>query len=268
MQESELRALLGIPELDLSVLSCLYDLGLVPPAWHRRTVDVLEALADGGLCGIEDGYRVLQRLAASWLMPLPLIDAHGNFGSMYDPCAPPMFNEVRLTPAGAMAVEAHRGELPLLPIGLINGTLPLVLGLDFGLWPDAAPDDPDRRHQPDVRFRPGFVPDRLAAALTLVAEPGAPRKRSDVTSLVGAPWLAPFETPLGPLGQLLETGAQTVRLTPLRNEHDDWTHPPADVVLDLGAPLRDVLWEWIASTGDRAPEAALLDQLATPASAP
>ena len=257
-------AALGLPALDLAVISVLYDAGLTADHDHRKTLDVLRLIADRGVCGLDDGYRVLQRLSASWLMPLPLVDSHGNFGSWCDPPAPPMFTEVRLAPAGAMAVEAHRGELPLLPFGLINGDLPLVLGLDVVLlWPV---DEEDRlsktRH---LRVRPGFDPASFVAALAAVA---GPRRTTDVepAAVMGAPWLGSFEPVHGEWSQLYETGAQSVWLRPKRSELDDWELPGAEVVLDLGAPLFELLWEWIANAGHRAPTSAVLEQLvrATP----
>ncbi len=54
-------------------------------------------MVDRGECGAEDAYQVLRRLAAPWLMPLPLVDPHGNLDSMYVPPAQPVFTEVRLT---------------------------------------------------------------------------------------------------------------------------------------------------------------------------
>lgn len=249
---------LGIPALDLAVISALYDAGLTPDHRHRQTVDVLRMIADAGLCGMEDGYRVLQRLSATWLMALPLVASHGNFGSLYDPPAPPMFTEVRLAPAGVMAVQAHRGDLPLLPVGLINGDLPLVLGLDFELWPH---DDADRPSSSGhLRVRPGFDPARLVAALTAVAD----RRRttnSELATIIGAPWLGPFEPVDGEWRQLYETGAQSVWLSPKRSELKDWALPPAEVMLDLGAPLFELLWEWIENAGHRAPKPVVLQQL-------
>jgi hypothetical protein len=254
--DSASTSLLGVQALDLAVLSVLRDDGLVPPAPHRRSADVIRQLVDRGVCGAEDAYGVLGRLAAPWLMPLPLVDPHGNLGAMYDPPAQPMFTEVRLTPAGAMAVEAHRGEGPLLPIGLINGDLPLILGLDFGLWPEEG-----RRSTPEpLRLRPGFDPAGLVAAMNEVA--GAGRTTTgDLESLVGAPWLEAFEPPTESFAQLIETGQQAIRLTPVTSAHEDWAYPPADVTLDLGAPLRDVLWEWLVDAADRTPDPPTLERL-------
>lgn len=256
---------LGVPGLDLAVLCALYDAGLSPAHPHGRTADVLFDIADAGLCGIEDGYRVLQRLSAAWLMSLPLVDPHGNFGSMYDPPAPPTFTEVRLTTAGAMVVEAHRGDLPLLPVGLINGTLPLVLGLDFGMWP--FDDERPRPSRLQLRVRPGFHPEGLVAALVEVASNGQTTTAALATT-IGEPWLGPFEPVDVDWNQLYESGTQAVRLAPVRSQLDDLAHPPAEVLLDLGAPLLELLREWMAGAGDRAPGLPVLTQLTNSESAP
>lgn len=245
MIDSNGTAALGVPALDLAVLSALYDAELTPAHNHRKSADVLLEIAGAGLCGIEDGYRVLQRLSASWLMPLPLVDPHGNLGSMYDSQAPPTFTEVRLTAAGAMVVEAHRGDLPLLPVGLINGTLPLVLGLDFGLWP--FDDERPRSGKPQLRVRPGFEPAALVAALAEVAD----HRRTTNTALatiIGSPWLGPFEPVDSEWSQLYESGEQSVQLTPVPSHLDGWAHPPAEILLDLGAPSSN-----FCGSGSRAP---------------
>lgn len=246
---------LGIPALDMTVLSFLYDGGLLPTANHRQTAKVVRGLCDDRLCAAEDAYQVLQRLSADWLMPLPLVDSHGNLGSMYEPPAEPYFNEVRLTLAGAMTVEASRGRGPVLPIGLINGDLPSLLGASFGLWPTDSVSSVKT-----VRVRPGFDPAGLVAALNAVATPGRVSSE-ELAAMVGPPWLGPFEPPAGPFDELVGTGRQTVRLAPVKARFDDWRHPAADVQLDLGAPLLDLLWEWVAQAGDRSPDEVSLSRL-------
>lgn len=62
-------------------------------------------------------------LAADWLIPARLVEGHGNFGSPDYAPASARFTEARLTPAGMMVVESERGDLPRLPIGLVNGDM-------------------------------------------------------------------------------------------------------------------------------------------------
>lgn len=120
--------------LDLGVLGALYDLSLLPSSNHARTVEALDRIAETGLCGSEDAEQVIRRLASDWLLPMPLVDVHGNNGTMYGPPTQPMYTEARLTPAGQLAVESSRGEIAPLPVGLINGDVHLVLGVGFGRW--------------------------------------------------------------------------------------------------------------------------------------
>ena len=88
-----------------------------------RTTDVLL------LCERRDGYGpsyalpVLQHLGAWWHTHLNLFEVHGNWGTVGgDPPADAQYTEVRLSPAGWLALGAERGELGPVPVTLVNGT--------------------------------------------------------------------------------------------------------------------------------------------------
>jgi DNA gyrase/topoisomerase IV subunit A len=105
-------------------LFAVADLGGTPAAGYRKTTRVLDRVeAEHGI-GARYVYPMLQDLQASYRLHLPLIDGKGNWGTQYgDPAADAQYTELRLTPVGALAVAAERGELGPLPLGLIEGTL-------------------------------------------------------------------------------------------------------------------------------------------------
>jgi DNA gyrase/topoisomerase IV subunit A len=70
-------------------------------------------------------YDVLVRQGAPWLVNVPLVEHHGNFGAPGEPPFPPEYTEVRLTSIGRSALAAERSDAPKLPISLINGDLAL-----------------------------------------------------------------------------------------------------------------------------------------------
>jgi hypothetical protein len=67
---------------------------------------------------------MLRDLAAPYRVHLPLLDANGNWGSQYgDPASDARYTEIRLSPAGMLAVAAERADVGPLPLGLIEGSL-------------------------------------------------------------------------------------------------------------------------------------------------
>jgi DNA gyrase/topoisomerase IV subunit A len=152
-------------------------------AIERRVLDVLDEIADGrfpsthvksaAVVGRLDatrgvppvyGYDTICKLASPWLVHLRLVDFHGNHGGPdpYDAPANPRYTEVRLAPAGRLALASERGDAAKLPIGLVNG---------------------------DLHYRgqaPPFAPDRVVAAVRHVAED--PRISDDeLVDIVGSP---------------------------------------------------------------------------------
>lgn len=108
-------------------------------------------------------YQVLVDMAQPWTLPLPLLEGHGNFGSRGDdPPANFRYTEARISRAGRVALAAERGEIPPVPIGLINGNT----------------------HRGGLRppFRPSAVIDAMRQ---VIARPDVTDK--ELTALVGPP---------------------------------------------------------------------------------
>lgn len=187
-------------------------------------------------------WTALQQLAAPWLSPLPLVAAHGDFGSMFDPAAHPRFTECKLTNLGQLAVQSHRGQIGDLPIGLINGGIASTVGLFFDLWPTDA--DPST-----IVIRPGLEPTRALAALqTLLEDPSV--DDDEVINLVGPPWIGPFDTDARQFDELVSSGQQNVQLTPFRSvDLTDPRYPTVEATLTFGAPIPILLRRWIDTHG-------------------
>jgi hypothetical protein len=112
----------GLGVVEVAVLEALDAAGAGPGSRPRRSAKVLAVIEDR--IGLAPGYayQVLTDLARPWKVPVPLVDGHGNFGSPDgDPPAGWGYTEVRLSPAGQVALAAERGELAPVPVGLITG---------------------------------------------------------------------------------------------------------------------------------------------------
>jgi hypothetical protein len=112
----------GVGLVELAILDALDACRAWPGRRAARCLKVLAALEDE--LGLARGYayQVLIDLALPWKIPVPLIEAQGNFGGRGgDPPASPYYTGARLSPAGQVALAAERGEIAPVPIGLING---------------------------------------------------------------------------------------------------------------------------------------------------
>lgn len=88
-----------------------------------RTTDVLDEGERSAGYGPSYAFPVLQDLGAWWRTHLNLFDVHGNLGTVEgDPPADAKYTDVRLSPAGWLALGAEGGELGPVPLGLVNGT--------------------------------------------------------------------------------------------------------------------------------------------------
>ena len=120
----------GLKPVHRRILYRMTEMGLRPDRGHvkcaRVVGDVMATLHPHGDTAI---YDTLVRMAQPWSLRLPLVDGHGNFGSLGndDPPAAYRYTECRLTPA-AMAVTT---------------------GIDEGVV-DLRPNYDDREMEPEV----------------------------------------------------------------------------------------------------------------------
>jgi len=152
----------GVGLVECAILEALESLG-ARPGRHRRSATVLDAVQER--IGLAPGYayEVLLDLARPWQMPVLLVDGQGNFGTRgNDPAANYRYTEAGLSRAGELVLAAERGDLPPVPVGLINGNV-----YREGLRPP---------------FRPLAV---IEALRELIRRPRVTGK--DLTSIVGPP---------------------------------------------------------------------------------
>ncbi|MCU1529578.1 MAG: topoisomerase, partial [Frondihabitans sp.] len=100
----------GLKPVQRRILYQMSEMGLRPDRGHvksaRVTGEVMGKLHPHGDSAI---YDALVRLAQDFTMRLPVIDGHGNFGSLDDPPAAARYTEVRLAPS-ALAMTEGLGE--------------------------------------------------------------------------------------------------------------------------------------------------------------
>ncbi|HEV7812669.1 MAG TPA: DNA gyrase subunit A, partial [Leifsonia sp.] len=100
----------GLKPVQRRILYQMTEMGLRPERGHvksaRVTGEVMGKLHPHGDSSI---YDAMVRLTQSFIMRVPLIDGHGNFGSLDDGPAAARYTEARLAPA-AMAMTADLDE--------------------------------------------------------------------------------------------------------------------------------------------------------------
>ncbi|MBF4462301.1 MULTISPECIES: DNA gyrase/topoisomerase IV subunit A [unclassified Rathayibacter] len=100
----------GLKPVQRRILYMMSEMGLRPDRGHvksaRVTGEVMGKLHPHGDASIYDS---LVRLAQPFTMRVPLVDGHGNFGSLDDGPAAARYTEARLAPA-SMAMTEHLGE--------------------------------------------------------------------------------------------------------------------------------------------------------------
>lgn len=103
----------GLKPVQRRILYAMNELGLLPNKAHRKSARIVgDTMGKYHPHGDSSIYDALVHLAEEWSLSLPLIDGHGNFGSIDgDPAAAMRYTEARLS----------------------NGALNLLLGLDKGL---------------------------------------------------------------------------------------------------------------------------------------
>ncbi|WP_159620773.1 DNA gyrase/topoisomerase IV subunit A [Ruania rhizosphaerae] len=100
----------GLKPVQRRILFQMAEMGLRPDRGHVKSARVVGDVM-GKLHPHGDGaiYDALVRMAQSFSLRLPLVDGHGNFGSLDDGPAAPRYTEARLAPA-AMVMTAGLGE--------------------------------------------------------------------------------------------------------------------------------------------------------------
>lgn len=144
----------GLKPVQRRILFMMQDMGLRPEKGHVKSARVVgEVMGKLHPHGDASIYDALVRLAQDFAMRLPLVDGHGNFGSLDDGPAASRYTEARLTPA-ALAMTASLDEdvvdfvpnydnqimqpevLPAaVPNLLVNGASGIAVGMATNLAP-------------------------------------------------------------------------------------------------------------------------------------
>jgi len=144
----------GLKPVQRRILYIMRDMGLTPQRSHTKCAQVVGQVM-GRLHPHGDGaiYDALVRMSQPWAMRLPLIDGHGNFGSLDDAPAAYRYTEARLA-ASAMAMtdsldedtvdfkdnyDGSETEPEVLPAAipnlLVNGTAGIAVGMATNMAP-------------------------------------------------------------------------------------------------------------------------------------
>ena len=144
----------GLKPVQRRILFQMDQMGLKPDKGHvkssRVVGDVMGRLHPHGDTAI---YDAMVRLAQPFTMRLPLVDGHGNFGSLDDGPAAPRYTEVRMAPAALAMTESLDEDvvdmvpnydntlmqpevLPAaIPNLLVNGTSGIAVGMATNMAP-------------------------------------------------------------------------------------------------------------------------------------
>ena len=144
----------GLKPVQRRILFQMEQMGLRPEKGHvkssRVVGDVMGRLHPHGDSAI---YDAMVRLAQPFTMRLPMVDGHGNFGSLDDGPAAPRYTEVRMTPASLAMVESLSEDvvdmlpnydntslqpevLPAaIPNLLVNGSSGIAVGMATNMAP-------------------------------------------------------------------------------------------------------------------------------------
>ncbi|MCT9871795.1 DNA gyrase/topoisomerase IV subunit A [Paenarthrobacter aurescens] len=144
----------GLKPVQRRILYMMSDMGLRPDRGHVKSArvvgEVMGKLHPHGDAAI---YDAMVRMAQDFSLRLPLIDGHGNFGSLDDGPAAPRYTEARLA-AAALSMTDHLDEdvvdfvpnydnqltqpdvLPAaFPNLLVNGTTGIAVGMATNMAP-------------------------------------------------------------------------------------------------------------------------------------
>lgn len=144
----------GLKPVQRRILVAMNEMGLRPNSPYRKSAKVVgETMGNYHPHGDSAIYEALVRLGQPFSMRVPLVDPHGNFGSLDDPPAAPRYTECRLSEAamdllGELDEETvefratYDGEgtepeyLPArLPNLLVNGSSGIAVGMATNMPP-------------------------------------------------------------------------------------------------------------------------------------
>ncbi len=175
----------GLKPVQRRILYSMVELGLDPAKPHRKSARIVgDTMGKYHPHGDSSIYEALVRMTEDYSLMLPLVDGHGNFGSIDgDGAAAMRYTEARLSP-GAMALLDHLEKgliefapnfddsekeptvLPaMIPNLLINGTTGIAVGMATNIPPHnpdevidgviAYLDNPNITTQQLMRYIPG-----------------------------------------------------------------------------------------------------------------
>jgi DNA gyrase subunit A len=144
----------GLKPVQRRILFQMADMGLRPDRGHVKSARVVgEVMGKLHPHGDTAIYDALVRLAQPFTMRVPLVDGHGNFGSLDDGPAAPRYTEARLAPAALSLTENldedvvdfvpnYDGQFQqpeVLPAAypnlLVNGTSGIAVGMATNMPP-------------------------------------------------------------------------------------------------------------------------------------
>ena len=107
----------GLKPVQRRILYAMSEMGLRPDRAHVKSSRVVgEVMGKFHPHGDPAIYDALVRMAQPFSMRLPLVDGHGNFGSLDDGPAASRYTEARMAPAALLMVDrAGRGHRRLRP---------------------------------------------------------------------------------------------------------------------------------------------------------
>ena len=129
----------GLKPVHRRILYAMYELGLTPDRPYRKCARVVgDVLGKYHPHGDQSVYDALVRLVQSFSSRYPLLDGHGNFGSVdNDPPAAMRYTETRLAPLAHQAMLDEIGGATVEFIDNFDSSQqePVVLPLTFYLLP-------------------------------------------------------------------------------------------------------------------------------------
>ncbi|BAS12792.1 DNA gyrase subunit A [Arthrobacter sp. Hiyo8] len=206
----------GLKPVQRRILYMMSDMGLRPDRGHVKSArvvgEVMGKLHPHGDAAI---YDAMVRMAQDFSLRLPLIDGHGNFGSLDDGPAAPRYTEARLA-AAAMTMTENLDEdvvdfvpnydnqltqpdvLPAaFPNLLVNGTTGIAVGMATNMAPTTSwkssrpPGTSSPTRMPRWKMSCGSCPARIcppAAGSWAWTESATPTPRDAVHSRPAPRW--------------------------------------------------------------------------------